>query len=223
MKHAMVKMLCGQLYFAPIGENPHEVLDIGTGTGIWAIESMPHGFLLFVAIELTSWPVGDLFPSSNILGVDLSPIQPEWVPPNVRFMVDDIEYVVSLFLCGPSCAILTRVIGARMFVELIPLSHPPVHTNPILQVATSPQLFRLRPLPPHGDGDKRLAQTHASGSGVRPLPLLPPPVSDPPLTLPALTDTSAPAPGSRCKKCTTSPSRPTSPCRPTTRWRSTGG
>ena len=39
MKHAMVKMLCGQLYFAPIGEHPQEVLDIGTGTGIWAIES----------------------------------------------------------------------------------------------------------------------------------------------------------------------------------------
>ncbi len=42
-------------------------------------------------VELTCWIVGDLFPSSNILGVDLSPIQPEWVPPNVRFMVDDIE------------------------------------------------------------------------------------------------------------------------------------
>ncbi|KAK4116927.1 S-adenosyl-L-methionine-dependent methyltransferase, partial [Canariomyces notabilis] len=75
MKHAMVKMLCGQLYFAPIGEHPHEILDIGTGTGIWAIE------------------MGDLFPSSNVLGVDLSPIQPEWVPPNVRFMVDDIEWL----------------------------------------------------------------------------------------------------------------------------------
>jgi hypothetical protein len=42
MKHAMVKMLCGQLYFAPIGDHPHEILDIGTGTGIWAIESMRH-------------------------------------------------------------------------------------------------------------------------------------------------------------------------------------
>jgi hypothetical protein len=35
--------------------------------------------------------VGDLYPGSNILGVDLSPIQPEWVPPNVKFMVDDVE------------------------------------------------------------------------------------------------------------------------------------
>lgn len=39
MKHAMVKLLCQQLHFAPIGENPQQVLDIGTGTGIWAIES----------------------------------------------------------------------------------------------------------------------------------------------------------------------------------------
>ncbi|KAK3694257.1 S-adenosyl-L-methionine-dependent methyltransferase, partial [Podospora appendiculata] len=75
MKHSMVKMLCGQLYFAPIGKNPQEILDIGTGTGIWAIE------------------MGDLFESANILGVDLSPIQPEWVPPNVRFMVDDVEWL----------------------------------------------------------------------------------------------------------------------------------
>ncbi|KAK3310859.1 S-adenosyl-L-methionine-dependent methyltransferase [Chaetomium strumarium] len=75
MKHSMVKLLCGQLYFAPIGEQPHEILDIGTGTGIWAIE------------------MGDLFPNANILGVDLSPIQPEWVPPNVRFMVDDIDWL----------------------------------------------------------------------------------------------------------------------------------
>ena len=35
--------------------------------------------------------VGDHYASANVLGVDLSPIQPEWVPPNVRFMIDDIE------------------------------------------------------------------------------------------------------------------------------------
>lgn len=38
MKHAMVKMLCQQLLFAPIGPDPQNILDIGTGTGIWAIE-----------------------------------------------------------------------------------------------------------------------------------------------------------------------------------------
>ncbi|OBR08862.1 Methyltransferase [Colletotrichum higginsianum IMI 349063] len=74
MKHAMVKLLCNQkLNFAPIGEWPQQVLDIGTGTGAWAIE------------------MGDEYPSATVLGVDLSPIQPEWVPPNVKFEVDDVE------------------------------------------------------------------------------------------------------------------------------------
>lgn len=40
MKHAMVVNLCGgRLHFAPIGDNPQNILDMGTGTGIWAIES----------------------------------------------------------------------------------------------------------------------------------------------------------------------------------------
>ncbi|RYP86193.1 hypothetical protein DL769_000805 [Monosporascus sp. CRB-8-3] len=74
MKHSMVKMLCHhKLHFAPIGPNPQEILDIGTGTGSWAIE------------------MGETYPSASVLGIDLSPIQPDWVPPNVRFMVDDVE------------------------------------------------------------------------------------------------------------------------------------
>jgi hypothetical protein len=40
MKHAMIINLCGgRLHYAPL-ENPQEILDIGTGTGIWAIDSM---------------------------------------------------------------------------------------------------------------------------------------------------------------------------------------
>jgi hypothetical protein len=35
--------------------------------------------------------VADLYPSANVLGVDLSPIQTNWVPPNLKFMVDDVE------------------------------------------------------------------------------------------------------------------------------------
>jgi SAM-dependent methyltransferase len=74
MKHAMMKLLCKQkLHFAPIGDHPQQILDMGTGTGIWAIE------------------MGDQFRSANVLGVDLSPIQPDWLPPNVQFLVDDVE------------------------------------------------------------------------------------------------------------------------------------
>ena len=33
----------------------------------------------------------DEFPSATVIGNDLSPIQPTWVPPNCKFMVDDLE------------------------------------------------------------------------------------------------------------------------------------
>ncbi|KAE8445626.1 hypothetical protein EG329_013260 [Mollisiaceae sp. DMI_Dod_QoI] len=73
MKHAMIVNLCGgALHYSPL-QNPQRILDMGTGTGIWAID------------------MGDEYPSAEILGIDLSPIQPLWVPPNVKFMVDDFE------------------------------------------------------------------------------------------------------------------------------------
>ena len=89
MKHAMMKTLCQKLHYAPIGPHPQEILDIGTGTGIWAIESESLTSKPLEPLLITA--VGDQFESANILGVDLSPIQPDWVPPNVRFMVDDAE------------------------------------------------------------------------------------------------------------------------------------
>lgn len=49
------------------------ILDLGCGTGIWAID------------------MADQFPRASVFGVDLSPIQPEWVPGNCRFHVDDYE------------------------------------------------------------------------------------------------------------------------------------
>ncbi|GJC82995.1 secondary metabolism regulator LAE1 [Colletotrichum liriopes] len=87
MKHAMVKLLCNQkLNFAPLGDWPQQILDIGTGTGAWAIEA-PYKKLC----DADDRTVGDQYPSATVLGVDLSPIQPEWVPPNVKFEVDDVE------------------------------------------------------------------------------------------------------------------------------------
>ncbi|KAF4874674.1 Secondary metabolism regulator LAE1 [Colletotrichum siamense] len=49
------------------------VLDVGTGTGLWAIE------------------FGDDHPEAEVLGIDLSVVQPDFVPPNVKFEIDDIE------------------------------------------------------------------------------------------------------------------------------------
>ena len=62
----------GKLVHAPI-QNPSRVLDAGTGTGIWAIE------------------FADQYPGAHVIGCDLSPIQPGWIPPNLEFEVDDIE------------------------------------------------------------------------------------------------------------------------------------
>ncbi|KAL1843356.1 hypothetical protein VTJ49DRAFT_1943 [Mycothermus thermophilus] len=74
LRHTMLKdMLGGKLYAAPIGPNPQKIIDLGTGFGEWAIE------------------IGEEFPSAQVIGVDLSPIQPHWIPPNVQFVVDDIE------------------------------------------------------------------------------------------------------------------------------------
>ncbi|KAG5921588.1 hypothetical protein E4U53_003772 [Claviceps sorghi] len=74
MKHAMLMMLTeNKPFLSPIGERPQKILDIGTGTGIWAVE------------------VGDRYPSAHVCGIDLTPIQPEWVPANVSFLVDDCQ------------------------------------------------------------------------------------------------------------------------------------
>ncbi|KAJ6439791.1 cmp-sialic acid transporter [Purpureocillium lavendulum] len=75
--HIWRLLLGGRLYTAqlpPPSTNPNlRILDLGTGTGIWAID------------------MADEFPSAEVAGVDLSPIQPEWVPNNCRFHVDDYE------------------------------------------------------------------------------------------------------------------------------------
>ncbi|KAF6834247.1 methyltransferase domain-containing protein [Colletotrichum plurivorum] len=63
----------GKLFLAPIGDSPQNVLDLGTGTGIWAID------------------FADEFPSAEVIGIDISPIQPSWVPTNCKFQIDDFE------------------------------------------------------------------------------------------------------------------------------------
>ncbi|KAH7109416.1 S-adenosyl-L-methionine-dependent methyltransferase [Dendryphion nanum] len=69
--HMYLLTLDHKLHLAPI-QNPQTILDVGTGTGIWAID------------------MADQYPSATVIGTDLSPIQPEWVPPNCHFEIDDI-------------------------------------------------------------------------------------------------------------------------------------
>ncbi|OAX81512.1 hypothetical protein ACJ72_04145 [Emergomyces africanus] len=75
--HHFLVTFGGKMHFAPGAEHAQRVLDVGTGTGIWAID---YGKSL-----------SDAHPSTEVLGVDLSPIQPFYVPPNCSFEIDDLE------------------------------------------------------------------------------------------------------------------------------------
>ncbi|CAI7589393.1 unnamed protein product [Penicillium glandicola] len=81
LHHVRNLVLNGRLFRAPLDNHIQRALDIGTGTGIWAID------------------FADSFPSAEVTGTDLSSIQPSWVPPNLRFIVDDAE---SQWLYSPS-------------------------------------------------------------------------------------------------------------------------
>lgn len=35
--------------------------------------------------------MADAYPNCEVIGTDLSPIQPSWCPPNVKFEIDDLE------------------------------------------------------------------------------------------------------------------------------------
>ena len=60
-------------YFrSPIGPNPQNILDIGSGKAHWAVE------------------VADRYPSAVVTGVDLYPPPDTWMPPNLVLEVDDI-------------------------------------------------------------------------------------------------------------------------------------
>ncbi|KAI0405260.1 S-adenosyl-L-methionine-dependent methyltransferase [Xylaria palmicola] len=63
----------GKLNVCPLPEKPKRVLDIATGTGIWAIE------------------FASQYPDTEVIGTDLSPIQPVYLPENCKFEIDDAE------------------------------------------------------------------------------------------------------------------------------------
>lgn len=64
----------GPNFSAPIpADKLTSVLDLGTGTGMWAIE------------------MADQIPNARVIGVDIAAVQPSWVPPNCEFHLFDIE------------------------------------------------------------------------------------------------------------------------------------
>ncbi|CAF3526880.1 unnamed protein product [Fusarium graminearum] len=87
--HVLTLLMGNKLYLAPLSKDiqvytgdvsmlttltctdTKAAIDIGTGTGIWAIE------------------FADQFPNASVIGTDLAPIQPSWVPANLQFQIDD--------------------------------------------------------------------------------------------------------------------------------------
>lgn len=98
-----------KLYQTP-PRNWKRILDVGTGTGIWAMDVGMYKTSQGGASELlTDHGSADEHPEAEVRGVDLSPIQPSvyallWttgsliterhksrVPPNCSFEIDDLE------------------------------------------------------------------------------------------------------------------------------------
>ncbi|KAB8226133.1 S-adenosyl-L-methionine-dependent methyltransferase [Aspergillus novoparasiticus] len=74
MLHEMLLVMMNrELFLAPVGSPPGRVLDLSAGTGIWVVD------------------FADNYPSAEVIGMDLSPLQPQFVPSNARFLVDDYE------------------------------------------------------------------------------------------------------------------------------------
>ncbi|KAK5202948.1 hypothetical protein LTS03_009624 [Exophiala xenobiotica] len=70
---------------APELNDPDMILDIGTGTGIWAVD------------------MGDEFPSAEIIGTDLSPIQSSWIDDATQewaFPPDSFDFIHARGLAG---------------------------------------------------------------------------------------------------------------------------
>jgi SAM-dependent methyltransferase len=103
-----MELLGNRLAVAPIDTIPlHNVLDIATGkpnrisdeqrtdrstgTGVWAIEFGTPSSLKTRCKATYKQPSADSHPSTHVVGTDLSPIQPVYVPPNCTFEVDDAE------------------------------------------------------------------------------------------------------------------------------------
>ncbi|KAI2639086.1 S-adenosyl-L-methionine-dependent methyltransferase [Hypomontagnella submonticulosa] len=72
--HTLTLLFDDKIFLAPIGDDPKKVLDVGCGTDF-----------------------ADVYPHSEVIGTDISPTQPCWIPVNLRFEMDDCNAVPWTF------------------------------------------------------------------------------------------------------------------------------
>ena len=56
--HVYGLVLGGKLYLAPLVDNPQRVLDLGTGTGIWAMDFAEYVYLKLHHVDLSCDMIG---------------------------------------------------------------------------------------------------------------------------------------------------------------------
>ncbi len=132
----------GRLFFSPLDpDTTKEVLDIGTGTGTWCVELSDTNKL----------------PHAQIYGIDLSPIQPEMVPENVTFEIQDcadqdwcrtpesIDLIHSRFMAGSLESYKKMIRTARKYLKPGTgwLELHEIHPKPVCDDGTMPKGWKL--------------------------------------------------------------------------------
>ncbi|KAF5983936.1 s-adenosyl-l-methionine-dependent methyltransferase [Fusarium coicis] len=74
LHHYTLLLFDDKLHLAPVDKNPQKILDIGTGTGIWAID------------------MADEYPSAEVVGTDISAVQPAFP--------DEFDFIHIRYLHG---------------------------------------------------------------------------------------------------------------------------
>ncbi|KAG6328551.1 hypothetical protein ID866_10538, partial [Astraeus odoratus] len=147
LHHKMLQFLFdGKNYVGPVkeiltpkeGQERYRVLDLGTGGGFWAID------------------LADEFPTAEVIGVDLAPVQPREVPENCTFELCDLDQVYLPYPSGHFDVIHARFMHTgilnypRFLNEIARMLRPgglviliePDHSEPIADGKTATELTR---------------------------------------------------------------------------------
>jgi SAM-dependent methyltransferase len=142
-QHRILNELHGRLYFSPLDPNlVRNVLDIGTGTGIWPIELADTNAL----------------PQATITGTDLSAVQPLDVPANVHFEIHDcaeedwvrplgsVDYCHVRFMAGSLVSYRALIRATRRYLRPGTgwLECHELHPQPVSDDNTIPEDWALK-------------------------------------------------------------------------------